>query len=242
MYNLLISLAVGLAVALAIRFGTNVGWVGSVVPGVFAFGLAYFLLARRTFRQVEALFEEVKKDVMGKRVERAVQTLQRGFALAPWQFLVATQLHSQLGVLFYVREKYDAAQPHLEKSYGKHWVARVMLALVRYRRRDLDGARKAFEETVKSNKKEGLAWASYAWVLEKEGRHADAVEVMGRAAKANPSDEKVKAALHALQNDKRLKLGKLYGQDWYQFMLERIPAELLGGSMRGGRRVVVQRR
>ncbi len=242
MYNLLISLAAGLVVALAIGLGTNVGWVGAVVPGAIAFLASYLVLARRTWKRLEATFEGAQKELQAQRFERAIQTLQGGFALAPWQFLVATQLHSQIGVLHYIRQDFDAALPHLEKSYSRHWIAQAMLAVSRYRRRDLDRAIKVFEDTVKTSKKEGLAWAVYAWCLEKEGRHDDAVRVMGRAAKANPTDDKVKAALEALQNGKKLKLGKLYGEQWFQFHLERMPPELIGPGARGGRRVVYQRR
>jgi tetratricopeptide (TPR) repeat protein len=242
MYNLLISLAVGLAVALAIGFGTNVGWVGSIVPGAVALVAAYFGLARHTWKRLEAIFEEVQKELQAQRFEKAVQKLQAGFALAPWQFLVASQLHSQLGVLHYVKQDFDAALPHLEKSYARHWVARAMLAASRYRRRDAAGMRKIFEQAVKASKKEGLLWCAYAFCLEKEGSHDQAIAVMSRAARANPSDEKVKAALQALQNDKRLKLGKLYGEQWFQFHLERMPPELMRGGARGGRRVIYQRR
>ncbi len=242
MYNLLISLGVGVAVALAVAFGTNFGWIASVVPGVLGFLAAYLTLARRTWKQLQAIFDAAQKELQAQRFERAIQGLQGGFRLAPWQFLVASQLHSQIGVLLYIKQDFDAALPHLEKSYARHWVAAAMLAVSRYRRKDTAGAVKAFEEAAKSNKKEGLVWCVYAWCLDKEGRHDQAVQVMARAAKANPSDEKVKSALQALQNEKRLKLGKLYGEQWFQFHLERMPPELMGPGARGGRRVVFQRR
>ncbi len=242
MYNLLISLAAGIVVMLAIRFGTNVGWVGSIVPGTLVVAAAYFLLARRTWKRLEALFDAVQKDLVAQRFEKAIQALQTGFALAPWQFLVASQLHSQIGVLLYIRQDFDAALPHLEKSWGRHWIAQAMLAISRYRKRDLDGMKKTFEDAVKASKKEGLLWCAYAFCLEKEGRHDEAIAVMSRAAAANSSDEKVKSSLHALQNGKKLKLGKLYSEQWFQFHLERVPPEFVGPGGRGGRRVVYQRR
>ena len=243
MYNLLISLAVGLAVTLAVRFGTNVGWVGSVLPGLLALVVAYFLLARRTWKQLEALMGAVQKELMAQRFDKALATLEGGFRLAPWQFLVASQIHSQIGVLRYVRQDFPGAQPHLEKSFSRHGVARAMLALSHYRKKDLASMRKIFESATKDNKKEGVLWAAWAWVEEKEGRHDEAISILARGLKANPSDEKLKSAAQALQNDKRLKLGKLYGEQWFQFHLEQIPPQMVappGG--RGGRRVIYQRR
>jgi tetratricopeptide (TPR) repeat protein len=240
MYNLLISLAVGLAVTLAIGFGTNVGWVGSVLPGLLSLGVAYFVLARRSWKQLEAVMGTVQKELMAQKFDRALQTLQGGFALAPWQFLVSAQLHSQIGVLRYVRQDFAGAQPHLEKSFSRHGIARAMLAVTHYRKKDLEKMRKVFDDAAKDNKKEGLVFAAWAWIEEKEGNHDRAIAVLARGLKANPGDEKLKAAAQTLQNDKRLKLGKLYGEQWFQFHLEKMPTQM--GSPTGGRRIVYQRR
>ena len=242
MINVLLSLAIGLAVTLAIRVGTEFGWVGAILPGLVASAAAYILLARRTGKQLEAIFEVVQKEVQAQRFEKAIQTLQGAFVLAPWQFLVSTQIHSNIGILHYVRQSFDAALPHLQKSYARNWIARGMLAAALYRRKDVAGALRVLEDAVKANRKEGVVWALHAWVLESEGRHDEAIRVMARAAEANKSDEKLKACLQALQNDRKLKLGKLYGEQWYQFYLERIPPELVGPSFRGGKRAVYGRR
>jgi tetratricopeptide (TPR) repeat protein len=239
MYNLLISLAVGLAVTLAVRFGTTVGWVGSILPGMLTVGVAYFLLARRTWKKLEALMGAVQKDLLAQKLDRALQTLESGFALAPWQFLVASQIHSQIGVLRYVREDYAGALPHLEKSFSRHGIARAMLALSHYRKKDLEGMRKIFDDAAKDNKKEGLIYAAWAWVEEKEGNHDQAIAVLARGLKASPGDEKLKAAAQALQNDKKLKMGKLYEEQWYQFRLEKPPTQFFSqGGGRGGRRFI----
>jgi tetratricopeptide (TPR) repeat protein len=243
MINLLLSLAAGLAVAIGIRLGAGLGWALTVVPATIAAGGSYLALARRTWKKLEGLFEEAQKELQAQRFERALLALERGFALAPWQFLVSSQLHSQLGVLLYVRKEFDKALPHLEQSFSRHGIARAMLAVQRWRRKDLAGMEKTFAQAVKSSKKEGVVWCAYAWVLDKEGRHEEAVKLMGRAAAANPSDEKLKAVLQAMQNDKKPKLGKLYGEQWYQFHLEGVPPQVFGGGMpRGSRRAMYGRR
>ncbi len=241
MYNLLISLAVGVAVALGIRFGTEFGWAAAIFPGVLAMVIAYVLLVRRILKRMNALMDAMQKDVQARKVDKAIQTLHSGFGLARWQFLVATQLHSNIGVLHYLNEGYDAALPHLEKSFSKHWIARGMLGALRYRRKDVAGARKVLDEAVKTNRKEGVLWATYAWILEKEGQHDQAIAVLGRGVQANASDDKLKASLQALQNGKKLKLGKLYEEQWFQFRLEAPPTQLIGPGYRGGRRALYGR-
>jgi tetratricopeptide (TPR) repeat protein len=238
MYNLLISIAIGVAVSAALALGTNLGLVAAVFPGVLAVAVAYFVLARRTWKRLEALFEAMQKEVQAQKFDKAIQTLQGGFVLAPWQFLVASQLHSNIGILMYLRQDMDGALPHLEKSFSRNWIARGMLGVARYRKRDLAGARKVLDDAVKTNKKEGVLWSAYAWILEKEGRHDEAIALLSRAVGANASDEKLKTSLQALQNGKKLKLGKLYGEQWFQFMLERPPPEFVGAGFRGGRRAI----
>jgi len=238
MYNLLISLAIGLAVSSALALGTELGIAAAVFPGLLAAAVAYFVLARRSWKRLEAIFEVMQKEVQAQKFDKAVQTLQGGFALAPWQFLVASQLHSNIGILLYLRQDMDAALPHLEKSFSRNWVARGMLGVTRYRRRDLDGMKKVLDDAVAVSKKEGVLWSAYAWILEKEGRHEEAIKLLGRAVAANASDEKLKSSLQALQNGKKLKLGKLYGEQWFQFMLERPPPEFVGAGFRGGRRAI----
>jgi tetratricopeptide (TPR) repeat protein len=242
MYNILISIACGLVVAAGIRFGTNLGWIASILPGVIALVAVYIVLARRTAKKLEAIFLAAQKDLQTQKFDKAIQTLQAGFPLSRWQVLVASQLHAQLGwILYALKQDSDAALPHLRKSFSGHWPARTMLGVVLYRKHDLTGMKEAFEKAVTGSKKEGLTWSTYAWCLEKEGRHEEAIAVLGRAAAANTTDEKLRASLQALQNGKKLKLGKLYGEQWFQFHLERIPPELAGPA-RGGRRVVFQRR
>lgn len=238
MLNLAISLAAGLLVGLLVAITTRLGAVAAIVPGAVVAVGVYLVLVRRTWKQLEALFDQVQKELQAQKVDRALQIMQSGFRLAPWQFLVAAQLHSNIGILHFVKGNTEAALPHLEKSFTRNWIARAMLGVVRYRARDLAGMTRVFEEAIKVNKKEGLLWQVYAWILEKEGRHAEAVALLGRAVTANPKDEKLKASLQALQNDKKLKLGKLYAEQWFQFRLENVPPNLMMPGHRPGRRAI----
>jgi tetratricopeptide (TPR) repeat protein len=238
MWNVLISLAVGAALAAGVQFGTSFGWAAAVFPGLVAAVAAYVVLVRRIMKKLERLFDAMQREVQARHVDKAVQTLESGFSLARWQFMVAAQLHSNIGMLHYLKKDFDAALPHLEKSFSKHWIARGMLGALRYRRRDLDGARKVFDQALKDNRKEGMLWAAYGWILEKEAKHEDAIAVLGRAVQANPTDEKLKACLQALQNGKKLKLGKLYEEQWFQFHLEDPPTQMMGPGFRGNRRAL----
>jgi tetratricopeptide (TPR) repeat protein len=250
MYNLLLSLAVGALVAVAIAAGTSFGWAGAVFPGFIVAAALYFFVAFRIRKRLEAVNEVVQQALQARHVEKAIQALQAGFAFAPWQFLVAAQLHSSIGMLRYLTEDVDAALPDLQAGQPTSWVARLVnrdwlsraiLAAARYRKRDLDGAIALLESAVKVGDKEGLCWSVYAWILEKEGRHQEAIKVLGRGSAALPKDEKLKDSLQALQNGKKLKLWKLYGEQWYQFRLEPPRMELDPAAARSRRQVFRRR-
>jgi tetratricopeptide (TPR) repeat protein len=250
MYNLLISAAAGALVALAISFGTSFGWVAAFFPGLLVTTATYVFIAFRVRKRLEAINAVVQKELMARHVEKAVAALQSGFSLGPWQFLAAAQLHASIGMLRYVTDDLDAALPELEaglpggwlaRLLNRDWLSRAILAAARYRKKDLAGAWALLEEAVKVAPKEGLAWSAYAWLLEKEGRHEDAIRALGRGSAAAPNDEKLKESLQALQNGKKLKLWKLYGEQWYQFRLEPPRMEMDPAAARSRRQVFRKR-
>jgi tetratricopeptide (TPR) repeat protein len=236
MYNLIISLAAGLLVALAIRFGTTVGWIGSIIPGVLAAAIAYVLLNMRAQKRLSALVESAVAEAQARRFDRAIQLAKGASSLSPWLFGAEAAIAALVGQFHWWKGETEAALPYLERAPASQWPARVMLAVSRWRRRDLPGMRKVFEDTLKvrTTKKQGLVWCSYAWFLEREDQHDDAVKVLARGVAANPSDDKLKSALQSVQNGKKLKIGKLY-MEWYNFGVE-APPQMMPPGFRPGRR------
>ena len=236
MYNLLIGLAAGLLVGLAIRFGTSVGWVGAIIPAVLAAAIAYVALNLRSQKRLSALVEIAVAEAQARRFDRAIQLAKGALSLKPWMFGADAAVSALIGQFQWWKGDQEAALPFLERAARAQWPARIMLAVARWRRRDLAGMQKVFEETLKvrGNRKQGLVWCAYAWFLEKESRHEDAIRVLGRGAAANPTDDKLKSALQSLQNGKRLKIGKLY-MEWYNFGVES-PPQMMPPGFRPGRR------
>ena len=236
MYNLFISLAAGLIVALAIRFGTSVGWVGSIIPGVLAVAIAYVALNLRAQKRLSAIVDGAVAEAQARRFDRAIQLAKGALALGPWLFGANAAVAALIGQFHWWKGDTEAAVPYLEKAAAGQWPARIMLAIARWRKRDVADMQQVLEGTLKvrTNRKQGLVWCAYAWLLEKENRHDDAVRVLGRGVAANPSDDKLKSALQALQNGKKLKLGKLY-MEWYNFGVE-APPQMMPPGFRPGRR------
>ncbi len=243
MYNLLISLAVGVAIALGVKLAGFSLWAG-LIPGTLAFVGTYIVLARRVAQRVQALMTVVQNDLQSQptnqkeaqaRVERAIKTLETGLVWDKWQFLVGPELHAQIGMLKYMTKDLDGAQKSFVQANPRNYMAKALQGALYYQRKDFPAMKAAFEEAVKHGKKEPLIWAAYGWCLMQNKEKDEALRVFGRAVEANPSDEKLKTSLTALQNDKKLKM-KPYEPGWWQFGLETPPPmQPMGGG--GGRRM-----
>ncbi|QDE90612.1 hypothetical protein BHS06_17495 [Myxococcus xanthus] len=241
MYNLLISLGVGIAVALLVKVAGFSIWAG-LVPGILALVGTYIVLARRVASRVQSLMTVVQKDLQSQptsqkdaqsRVDRAVKTLEQGLVYDKWQFLVGPELHSQIGMLKYMVKDLDGAKAAFEKGSGRNYMAKAMEGALYFQRKDFDAMKKAFESATKSGKKESIVWAAYAWCLMQNKDKDGALRVLARGVEQNPKDEKLKGSLAQLQNDKRLKM-KPYEPTWWQFGLEAPPPVM---PPMGGRRM-----
>ncbi|QRO02282.1 tetratricopeptide repeat protein [Archangium violaceum] len=241
MYNLLIALGAGLLVTLVTKFAGFKLWQG-LIPGTLVLLGTYVWLGRRIGNKLQELMTSVQKELQGQptsqkeaqsRVERAIKMLEGGLVYDKWQFLVGSEIHSQIGMLKYMSKDLDGAQAHLSKASPRNYMAKAMQGALFFQRKDFAAMKKSFETAVVSGKKEPLMWAVYAWCLVQNKEKDEALKVLGRGVEANPSDEKLKSSLSALQNDKKLKM-KPYEPMWWQFGLEPPPTQVLGGG--GGRR------
>jgi predicted Zn-dependent protease len=176
------------------------------------------------------------REAAAAKIDQAVQRLETGFIFQKWQIGIGSMLNARIGTLLFTRwamlEAGDVkdAIPYLERSQvkgrkaqllGGLWPAWTMLAVAHYKgNNDTASAVRVFEDTVGIAKKEGLLWSVYAWVLWKEKRIDDAIDVLARGQVAAPNDARLTENLSDLQNGKKLNM-RGYGEQWYQFGLER---------------------
>jgi tetratricopeptide (TPR) repeat protein len=248
MINLVLSLAVGFVVAASIR-AFNFPLVAGIIPGTIAMLASLFLLGRRVFNQLQAVNQQVQAELATlsgnpkehkAKVEKVVKILEGALPLGRWQFLVEQEIWGQIGIIRYVFKDLPGAEAAFLKASPRNYLAKAMQAALFDQRKENDKAIAAFEEAVKSGKKAGLVWAAYAWVLMQGKQKDKAIAVLARAVEANPSDDKLKGALTALQNDKKLKM-KAWEPEWWQLGLESppVPQPVFSG---GGRQMRFARR
>ena len=236
MYNLLIALGAGTLVGASIKlFGFPI-W-GGLIPGVLVFIGTFIILGRRIANKVQAIATAAQKELTAtpmnqkerqQRIDKGIKILEEGLRYERWQFLVGAEIHAQIGMIKYMMKDLDGALGHFAKVHGRNYMARALEGALHYQKKAFDKMETCFEEAVKGGKKEAVVWAAYAWCEVQRKNRDKALKIMGRAVEANPSDEKLKAGLTALQNDKKLKM-RAYEPMWWQFGLEQPPMEVTGG-------------
>jgi tetratricopeptide (TPR) repeat protein len=245
MYNLLLAFAAGALAFLATHLGGFSWWAG-IVPGLIAFVGAFILLARRVGLKVQALSQAAQKELSAQpsnarerqvRIDKAIGLLQQGLVFEKWQILIGSEIHAQIGMIKYMTKDLDGAREHLSKASARNYMALALQGALHYQRKEYPAMERAFEAATRSGKKEPIAWAAYAWCLHQLKEKEKALRVLARGVESNPSDEKLKGALSALQNDKKLKM-RAFEPMWWQFGLEAPPPMDMGG----GRRPQFQRR
>ena len=237
MYNIFIALGTAIGVFAVLFFATDVSWWVCLAPALLVFAATYLLLVRMVMKKVNGIMEAAGKDLQGQRVEKAIRTLKEALRYGPWQFSVTGQVHSQIGMIYYMKRDFSNAFPYLEKGFSKNWVSMGMLAVSYMKRNKKDSMTNTFEKAVQWSPKESLLWNLYAYCVSEGGDTEKAKQILERGRKKLPGDERIVDNLEALKEGKRMKM-KSFGDMWLQFHLERQSvimkqqAAALGGTAR----------
>ena len=219
MIHLLMSLGLALLVALLFLLLRIPLWLG--VPAGLISGAALFIwLGRRVQNELEAIFAKAGELLKKQQWDPAIEVMKSAYRLAPRQFLVKGTIDGQIGMVQYLRKKNDEAEPLLRTASPQHYIAKAMLGVLLWKRGDTKQARQTFELALKSGKKESLLYAVYAYMLNELHEREKAIEILNRGLGVCKGDERLENNRNLLQNKKAMKM-KLYGEQWYQFLLER---------------------
>lgn len=220
MYNLLISIGVFALIMIALLLTTDLPVWGVFLIALPFMAASFLLIARMVLKKINAIMEAAGRDIQGQRIEKAVRTLQEALRFGKWQFSVTGQVHSQIGMIYYMKRDFSNAFPHLQKSFAKNWIAMGMLAVSYMKRNRKDMMIRTFEKAVQWSPKETLLWNLYAYCLNECGDTEKAVKVLERGLKKIPGEERIRSNLESLREGKKMKM-KSFGDMWLQFHLER---------------------
>jgi tetratricopeptide (TPR) repeat protein len=221
MLSIVLSLAFG---AMAFVGGLHFfGWGSGIFLGLLATGVPYFFLTRRISRMVQAQMKDVERLVTGQQMDRAIEKLNSIRFLGRWQLFLDSTIEAQIGMLQYAHlRKFDDAVPHLQRANFMAWQAKLMLAAYHFRKKQYDDMVKVFERVVKRQRKEPLAWLTYAWCEWKRGDKTKALAIVARGREKLASDERLSRLQESLQNGSKPKT-RSFGNEWLALHLEEMP-------------------
>ena len=237
MYHIALSLLVGLVVTVlsSYVFGGSASAVAyGLIPGILAAGVFFYWRSRVVSKDVTAMMDEVQKLLSSpaqvrtqeeqdrlrrKRIDRAVQIIERGYRWNKWHPGIRSQLDAQIGSLLYVDGQNIRATEFLQRATPRNGHAMAMLGAVEYKRKRPEEMKRAFEDAVRFSKKEALLWNVYAWCAAARGDVDAAIAVLNRARKHVPSDPRTARNLELLSNGKPMNMSS-WGEEWMQFRLD----------------------
>ena len=219
MYNLAISLGVAAIIATLLKILQVPLWLG-VPMGTIAGVAAFYFLNKRVQESLEGILKRASDQLKRQQWEPALETMRGGYKWSRWQFMVKSSIDGQIGTVQYLRNKHAQAEPLLKSANMNHYIAKVMLAILHWKRGEKGVAKKTLDTALKAAKKESLLYAVYAYLLNEMHERDSAIEMLNRGLKVCKDDDRLISNRTLLQNKKPMKM-KVYGEHWYQFMLER---------------------
>jgi predicted Zn-dependent protease len=217
--NLLSGLGAATAAALLFALLRINIWI-AIPLGLIA-GLALFIyLGRRVQAKLEKVFNRAAEVMKKQQFDQAIAVMKEGYQFRKWQFMVKGSIDGQIGVVQYLRKKTAEAEPLLRTASYQHYIAKAMLGILYWKRGEKQKAKNTFQLALKAGKKESLLYAVYAYILNEMKEKEKAVEILNRGLKVCKDDERLLVNRNNLQNNRPMKM-KVYGDQWYQFMLER---------------------
>ena len=245
MYNLAIALGSSTVVFVIGALAST--WIAGFIPALITLGVVYFLLARRSGKQVEAIFMRAMALLQSGQVDEGRETILSALPLAKWQFLIKEQVHSQLGQLDYqqacgslLEHKYtrDTAKKtigdgklgealdHLQLAWSRDWRAQTVRALCLHRLGRSDEVKAVMERAGGGGSSDVLYWGVWAWILNEHKKRDEALQIIGKGLVAIPKAKALLAMQEAFSNKRRPDM-TVFGEAWYGFMPDEIPKERL---------------
>ena len=219
MINLLLGLGAALAVILLSSLLSIKLWI-SLPIGILAGAGLFIWQGRKVQQELEKIFARAGELLKKQQFDKAIEAMKEGYRFSSRQFLVKGSIDGQIGVVQYLRKKNDEAEPLLAAASMQHYIAKAMLGILQWKRGEKKKAKETFNLALKAGKKESLLYAVYAYVLLEMGEREKAIEILNKGLGICKGDERLITNRNLLQNGKTLKM-KVYGEQWYQFLLER---------------------
>lgn len=231
LYLLLLSLLIAALTGVGMWY-LGAGWFGGTLLGFVAFAAVWIVGMRRLARRLQPSLSQVQQQAQAGNIHGAIATLQGMLGMANWVPMLKGQVHAQLGILHHHLGDSDEAERCLQQAGRRAGDAQLLLACLRFRADRKDEAFVLLAAALPFNRRHVLLHNVYAWLLNREGRRDEAMQVLNRLLQKE-KNETSKDNLLRLQNDQRMNM-KSFGLPWYALGFEQPPPEM--GQLRTARK------
>lgn len=213
-----------LTFALVISFFS---FTSAILPTLAVLAISFIVLSRKLSQKIEPIMKDIQNHIMNNKAQTAISLLKvLKSKYGKWQFFLSSSIDGQIGSILYIKSNFNDAKPYLQKSFMRNWVAKAMLALIYYREKKYKEMEEVFVSLTKVVKKSGLLWSIWAYCHWRLGNTQKALDILAKGKTyLKEQDQYLTQNLLSLQNDKKMKM-KLYGEQWYQFLLESTPQQM----------------
>ena len=236
MINLILSLIIGAAGWVASAFIFDSVWTG-IIPFIVLTLITLVVLNRMTAKKISAImaqFQSIAQNIptlpseqaRKNQLDKAIEVIKKGYAYKNYQFFLEQQLNSQIGSIYYMQKKFDEAEPYLKDSFLQPGTARAMYGCLLFKKKKEKEMNEQFEKAVKLDQRTPLLYNVHAWCLNELKKRDEAIAVLNTCLARNPGDKNTQDNLDLLKNSGKMKM-KCYELQWYQFMLEEPPRQMI---------------
>ena len=223
MYSLLLCAAIALLFSIGGMLLGIWGWGWAIVVWLLIFVVSWILLARHLSKKLFPAMAQVQKQMEAQMPQAALQSMRDLLPMSRWIPMLRGQLLAQMGVITYHMGKHDVGVALLEQASPRAAEAQLMLASIHWRNGDKQKAFQVLKVASMFAKKHGMLHNAYAWLLQREGKDAEAIAVLAKYTNKVKADETAKENLLRAQNKKGISMAG-YGLNWYALQLETPPA------------------
>lgn len=157
------------------------------------------------------------------RIRATMEETQRRYA--NWQPLLGGQIEAQLGVLDYQQMAFDSALPKLQASRWKDGMTNALIGCILWRRKDVEGAKKAFADAIAAAPKDPLNYLVPAVLYARAGDRDAALVVLGSSESSLPGHAVIKQARARLANKQEVDV-TAFADAWRGFFPEEMQQDL----------------
>ncbi len=183
----------------------------------------------------KGLQKQLEKQQSGA-IEEAIEMLQEADSLKKWNVLAEKQTNTLRGQLAYQIKDFAAADRYFDNCLALDPLTVAMKMTRLYKRGETEALAKLFKKKKKRFKTEDAAifYALYSWILVKEERIEDAIEVLDDARKKTENPVLQANWEHLVNGRQRQFSNAALGDLWYSLHLE-TPKQVRVKQRRGGK-------